>query len=340
MNQSTRLEVCGGCNAKLSATKLSRILEGLPKNFRTDHLVGFDKHDDGAVVKLTDDLAVILSLDFFPPMVDDPYTFGAVAATNALSDIYAMGGEVVSALNILAYPESGDEAMLHEILRGGADKVKEAGATLSGGHSIHDEKMKYGLSVMGTVHPDKIWTNQGLQVGDVIILTKALGTGLVTGAKSVGEVSECDYLTTVRSMTLLNKYARDVLMGYAVHALTDVTGFGLLGHLMEMVDDSVSVLLSMNDIPILPGALEAAKKSLFTGGSERNRNYVGDVVALEGLKLYEEELLFDPQTSGGFLIAVEGEVSKPIIDALHHYGYPAEVIGTVVPREAKQILVY
>ena len=223
----------GGCTAKLGAGILSHILERLPKqNFDENLMVGFDAKDDAAVYKLTDDIAFVQTLDFFPPMVEDPYTFGQIAAANALSDIYAMGGEVKTALNIVCFPQSSDLNILGEIMRGGLEKVKEAGGVLAGGHSIDDTDVKYGLSVTGIVNPNKIYSNNTGKAGDRLILTKRLGVGIICTAARIGEADEDTLNEAVDSMRTLNKYACDISKKYDIHACTDITGFGFLGHLM------------------------------------------------------------------------------------------------------------
>ena len=266
----------GGCTAKLGPGVLERVLEKLPKGARDPELlVGFDSRDDGAVYRLTPDVAVIQTLDFFPPMVEDPYIFGQIAAANALSDIYAMGGEVRTALNIVCFPDEMDLNILGRILQGGAEKVAEAGGSLVGGHSIADDGVKYGLSVMGTVHPDRIWTNVGARQGDKLILTKKLGVGLICTAARVGQASEEALTQAEQSMTTLNQYAAELFGRYTVHACTDVTGFGLLGHLHEMLGERCSAVLAWERIPVLPGALDYAGEFLLTAAAQRNRNFVG-----------------------------------------------------------------
>ena len=233
----------GGCTAKLGAGILSRVLERLPKGPADENLlIGYDSKDDAAVYRISDDTAIVQTLDFFPPMVDDPYTFGKIAAANALSDIYAMGGEVKTALNIVCFPESMDLNVLGEIMRGGSEKVIEAGGTLVGGHSIADADVKYGLSVMGTVHPDKIYPNNQGRPGDKLILTKKLGVGIVCTANRVKEASDAAMEQAVASMTMLNKSASHICHSYEIHACTDVTGFGFLGHLHEMMDGKLSAV--------------------------------------------------------------------------------------------------
>ncbi|MGP1594660.1 MAG: selenide, water dikinase SelD [Treponema sp.] len=317
------LFVCGGCNAKIGAGVLSSILPQLPKTHCKGLLVGFDGADDAAVIQLTDDCAVIQTLDFFPPMVTDPHLFGTIAAANALSDIYAMGGEPVCALNIVCYPEEPQHddsaySVLKDILTGGTEKVQEAGAALVGGHSIHDPKIKYGLSVMGTVHPHKIWRNNTPRIGDVLFLTKKLGVGIVTTAYSAGELPQEAFNEAAASMTQLNKYAADILRNFTgstgrkIHACTDVTGFGLSGHLLEMTNGTCTALLQASAIPFIQAAYSAAAEFLVTAGGQRNRNFAADKIHFTAEDFALEEIIFDPQTSGGLLFAVSLEDAESI----------------------------
>ena len=257
--------------------------------------------------KLTDDVAVVQTLDFFPPMVDDPYTFGQIAATNALSDVWAMGGQVKTALNIVCFPEKSDLNILGEMMRGGAEKVAEAGGTLVGGHSIADSDVKYGLSVMGTVHPDRIYANNTPQKGDKLVLTKRLGVGILCTASRVGEASSEAMQAAVTSMTTLNKYAAECCRKYDVHACTDVTGFSFLGHLHEMLDGAHSCRIEAGAVPVFSEALRHADEFLLTAAGQRNRNHTGPFVRFENVSFSMEEVLFDPQTSGGLLVALSGE---------------------------------
>jgi selenide,water dikinase len=331
----------GGCTAKLGAGVLSRVLEKLPRGPRDENLlIGYDSKDDGAVYRISDDVAIVQTLDFFPPMVDDPYTFGQIAATNALSDIYAMGGEVKTALNIVCFPEKMDLNILGEIMRGGAEKVIEAGGTLVGGHSIADADVKYGLSVTGVVHPDKITPNNGGQAGDFLILTKRLGVGIICTANRVGEADPAAVEEAIRSMTTLNKTASQLCKKYEVHACTDVTGFSLLGHLHEMVDGALSAQLWADQIPVFPEALRCADEFLLTAAGQRNRNFVGDRVEFVDIPFAMEEVLFDPQTSGGLLIALGREEAPALLAELKEAGLPASIIGRLTEQQEKEITVY
>lgn len=330
----------GGCTAKLGPGVLERVLSRLPKGEPDPALlVGFDSRDDGAVYRVSDDLAVIQTLDFFPPMVEDPYLFGQIAAANALSDVYAMGGEVKTALNIVCFPEKMDLNVLGRILQGGAEKVAEAGGSLVGGHSIADDGVKYGLSVMGFVDPKRILTNVGAVPGDRLILTKKLGVGLVCTAARVGQASALDLEEAVTSMTTLNRSAARVLWGHTVHACTDVTGFGLLGHLHEMLAGQSSAVLSWERIPRIHGALDYAADFLLTAAAQRNRNHLAGHVAFDGLPFEAEELLFDPQTSGGLLAAVPELEAAAVVAELRAQGLPAAAIGSVVERHDAEILI-
>lgn len=304
-----------------------------------DLLVGFDTSDDAAVVKISDDLALVQTLDFFPAMVSDPYLFGKIAAANALSDVYAMGGEVISALNIVCFPETEDLDVLGEILRGGAEKVAEAGGMLAGGHSIHDPQTKYGLSVTGKVHPDKIWMNNRPQVGDRLILTKSLGVGIVTTAYSVGEVDESVLKTATDSMEALNKRAAEVAKQFTVNSCTDVTGFGLLGHLLEMLGDDYSAELNHKALPILPAAYECAKEFLITAGGQRNRNHLESKVKFMVADFALEEILFDPQTSGGLLFSVPASEADAFLTELSKLDVATACIGKVIEKEEVSITI-
>lgn len=323
------LEVCGGCNAKLGPDLLSKVLCGLPNTKRDDVLVGYDSSDDAAVIKISDSEAVILTMDFFPAIVENPYDFGRIAATNSLSDIYAMGGEPIAALNIVCFPENGDTNLLKEILRGGADVVKSAGASLVGGHSIHERRPIYGLSVIGKAHPDSIWKNNTPYEGDALILTKALGVGLVTGAARVGVIPKKALDIAVQSMCTLNKKASEILKQYTVHACTDVTGFALSGHLLEMLGDSKNAIIYGESLPVMPYALQAAREFCFTAGAQRNRKHAQEKINLNDIPFEYQELIFDPQTSGGLLAAVPLSEADEILNKMHDAQLPAALIGSI-----------
>ncbi len=333
------LEVCGGCNAKIPAGSLDEILKNIPILNRPDILVGFETKDDAAVVKVTDDVAMIFTLDFFPTMVKDPYVFGQIAAANAMSDVYSMGGDIVCALNIVAFPEEGDVKVLEDILRGGADKVIEAGATLVGGHSIHDPKVKYGLSVTGKVNPKKIWQNNTPKEGDCLILTKPLGVTLITNAHSIGLVSDKDYEGAINSMTTLNKYARDVLVNYNISSATDITGFGFLAHIGEMIDGKFTAIIDSNSIPILNGARDAANEFVLTKGGQRNRTFMENKVEFQVDDFSLEEILYDPQTSGGLLVCIDEDDVEDALKELKNNGVNASVIGKIHKRFDKDVII-
>ena len=330
----------GGCTAKLGAGVLSHILEKLPRGVQDPNLlVGYDSKDDAAVYKITDDVALVQTVDFFPPMVDDPYTFGKIAAANALSDVYAMGGEVKTALNLVCFPESMDLNILGAILQGGAEKVAEAGGILAGGHSIADTGVKYGLSVTGLVDPHHLYANDAGQPGDKLILTKALGVGLICTANRVGEAKPEDMARAIDSMTTLNKTAAEISRRYAVHAATDVTGFSFLGHLHEMMGGKLSCVIDAHAVPVLPGAWDAADACLYTAAGQRNRNHTGPFVEFEGVPFPMEEILFDPQTSGGLLFAVAPDAADALEQELQAAGLPAKIVGEIKERSEKEIVV-
>lgn len=329
----------GGCTAKLGPGMLDHVLSKIPKKKDENLLIGFDHADDAAVYRISEDLAVVQTLDFFPPMVEDPYTFGQIAAANALSDIYAMGGTVKTALNIVCFPEQMDLNVLGEILLGGNSKVVEAGGTLAGGHSIADSDVKYGMSVMGTVHPDKILANNGVQDGDMLLLSKPLGVGIVLAAGQMKDASEAAYGQAVHSMTTLNKYAAEVLTRYEVHGCTDVTGFGFLKHLSEMLGEDHSAVIHFSKIPFIEGADRYAEEFYLTAAGQRNRNAVGSDVEFFDTPFWMEEILFDPQTSGGLLAGVKPEDAQNVLKELKQLKLPCAIVGEVTKRKDKKITV-
>jgi len=307
------------------------VLKGLPKTFDENLMIGYDSSDDAAVYKLSDEIAVVMTLDFFTPVVEDAYTFGKIAAANALSDVYAMGGEVKSALNIVAFPEKEMEMrILNEILRGGAEKVQEAGGVLSGGHSIVAKEPIYGLSVMGTVHPDKILPNNGCKIGDKIILTKPLGVGIIMAAHRMAEASIESYQEAIKNMETLNKYAADVMRSYRVNACTDVTGFGFIGHLGEMIGDGMTALVYSGKVPIIKGAEHLAKEFYITGSAQKNANFMRTKVKMDDISFELKEILYDPQTSGGLLISVHGDDADTLLKDLIKNGVDAHEVGEIV----------
>lgn len=326
----TKLASCAGCGAKVGAGVLAQLLDGIKVHSDPNLLVGFDKSDDASVYKISDDLALVQTVDFFPPIADDPYTFGAIAATNALSDVYAMGGEPKLALNIMAVPEGMPREAVHDMLRGGYDKVYEAGALITGGHSILDPEPKYGLAVTGFVHPDKMLTNSGAKPGDVLLFTKPIGIGiLTTAAKAEMLTPELEQRMTALMMTL-NKAARDAMVRYRVHACTDVTGFGMLGHMSEMATGSdVEITLHVDDVDLIPEAYEFAQMGLLPAGMYRNRNFAEKYVDAGETELAKQDMLYDPQTSGGLLIAVDPADADAMYEELKAAVPSAQRIGTV-----------
>lgn len=328
----TKLAKCAGCGAKVGAGVLAKLLDGIRVHYDPNLLVGFDKSDDASVYKITDDLALVQTVDFFPPIADDPYTFGQIAATNALSDIYAMGGEPKLALNIMAVPDSLPKEAVHALLRGGYDKVYEAGAIITGGHSILDDEPKYGLAVTGFVHPDKLLTNSGAKPGDVLFLTKPLGVGILTTAAKAELLEHEIEERVTKLMTTLNKGARDVMVNYRVHACTDVTGFSLMGHGLEMAQGSDTELhIDTSRIDFLPRALEFADMGILPAGVYRNRNFAEPFVDAGEVPLNVQDALYDPQTSGGLLIAVDPADAEALYAGLREAVPSAQRIGTVEP---------
>ncbi len=303
-------------------------------------IVGIETSDDAAVYKLSDDLATIQTLDFFTPVVDDPYTFGQIAAANSLSDVYAMGGKPTVALNIVCFPNCLNIEILGEILKGGADKVIEAGAVVIGGHSVSDDEPKYGLSVMGIVHPDKVLKNYGSKEGEVLILTKPLGTGILTTAIKADMASKEAYSEGVKVMSTLNKYAGEIITEHYVSACTDVTGFSIMGHGYEMASASnVTFKLYKDKLPIIEGIKEYAMMGLVPAGSYNNRNYLDGKYELKNVELWMEDLLFDPQTSGGLLISTTKEESIKIMEKLDKLELKSAIIGEVISLQEKYIIV-
>ncbi len=281
-------------------------------------MVGFDTSDDAAVYKITEDVALVFTMDFFPPITGDAYMFGQIAAANALSDVYAMGAEPRLALNLFCFPTCMPKEMAAEILRGGFDKVKEAGCILCGGHTINDDVPKYGLAVNGFAHPNKILRNSCAKDGDILILTKPIGSGVLTTAAKGGLIEEADLALVYQAMAFLNKTARDVLCKYEVHALTDITGFGLLGHCYEMAKASgVNIELSASGVNIFESSLEYARMGILAVGVYANRNFVGEAVQFQNVAQEVEDVMFDPQTSGGLLICVSEKDASSLYNELN-----------------------
>lgn len=300
-------------------------------------LVGFDQSDDAAVYKLNGDTAVVQTVDFFPPVVDDPYDFGRIAAANALSDVYAMGGAPRLAMNLLAVPSCLPAEAVRAILGGGADKVKEAGAVIAGGHSIEDPEPKYGLCVTGVVHPDRVLTNSGARAGDILVLTKPLGAGILTTAAKADLLSETDCRAMVAVMAALNRAAAEAAASLAPSACTDVTGFGLMGHAREMAEGSgVTLELWPDKAPLQPRVLELARDGIVPGGAYRNRAFAGpDAEGEEAFPQALMDCLYDPQTSGGLLISIPEERAAQLLRRLSDAGVPAAAVGTARPRGEK-----
>ena len=365
----TKLTECAGCGAKVGAGELQALLGDLQVHTDENLLVGFDKSDDASVYKISEELAIVQTVDFFPPIADDPYRFGAIAAANALSDVYAMGGEPKLALNIMMVPEDMDKAYVHEILRGGYSKVYEAGAMITGGHSIYDKEPKYGLAVTGFVRPDRILTNSGAKAGDVLIYTKPLGIGVLTTAAKAELCSPALTERMEQVMMTLNRAARDVMVRHKVHACTDVTGFGMLGHMLEMAAGSgvqICVDLQAAQAQVIPEAWEFAEMGILPAGMYRNRHFAQEQVedcslrdqraALWSQELQKpvhgqdqrvtlwsqtmQDLLYDPQTSGGLLMAADPEDAPQLLADLQeaekqpgNEGMQCAVIGYVQAYE-------
>ena len=317
-------------------------------------LVGFSTNDDAGVYLLGEGLALVQTVDFFTPIVDDPFTFGQIAAANSLSDVYAMGGRPVSALSLVGFPEKGDPAILEQVLRGGLEKMKEANCSVIGGHSLRNEDIQFGYAVTGVIHPLQVWRNVGAQTNDVLLLTKALGTGVISTALKRGQVKKSWLDAAIASMTHLNRAAAEALRevemqagSRCVHAVTDITGFGLLGHAREMAlgdaasgIERVALEIVATDLPLLPGALDAARQGMIPGGLKNNLEFLGDCVAFANEVAEENRaLLFDPQTSGGLLIALAPEQEEVARECMMDHGVNAKRIGRVVPKTSKLLMV-
>ena len=333
----TKLSKCSGCGAKVGAGVLAQLLGDLKVNYDENLLVGFDKSDDACVYKVSDDLCIVQTVDFFPPIADDPYTFGQIAATNALSDIYAMGAEPKLALNIMCVPKSMENSDVHAILKGGYDKVYEAGALICGGHSIYDDEPKYGLCVTGFAHPDKIYTNSGAKATDKLIYTKPLGIGIITTAQKADIASKESVDKALQAMTFLNKSARDCMVKYDVHACTDVTGFSMMGHSLEMAQGSdTQIKIFTDEIDVIDGACEFAKMGILPEGMYRNRTYAEPFVNAGEVPLYIQDILYDPQTSGGLLISVSADDAQKLLSDLQKCTLSANIIGEVEEYKGKE----
>jgi len=327
---------------------LDSVLRRLPRPTDPNVLVGFDTNDDAGVYLLGDGMALVQTVDFFTPIVDDPHTFGQIAAANALSDVYAMGGRPVSALSIVGFPDKGDPEILEQIIRGGLSKMTEAKCSVIGGHSIRNDDIQFGYAVTGVIHPHRVWRNVGARTGDVLLLTKAIGTGVLSTALKKDCVAVADLEAAITSMTQLNRAASEALQEVQekagaeqpIHAVTDVTGFGMLGHAREMAMgdstrniEAVSLEIDHAAISYLRGAVEASRGGFLPGGLKNNRDFIGDCVSFaDGIQQEYRDLLFDPQTSGGLLIAISPESADTAISTLDRHGVSASRIGKVIPK--------
>ena len=336
----TKLASCAGCGAKMGAGTLAKMLEGFKTHTDPRLIVGYDKSDDASVFVLDENTALIQTTDFFPPIVDDPYLYGRIAATNALSDVYAMGGEPKLALNILCAAEGMEDGVIREILRGGYDAAYEAGAIITGGHTIRGAEPIYGLAVSGFVHPNKVLTNSNAKPGDVLILTKPLGVGIITTGAKADMVEKSVMDRIYRQMATLNKTARDIMVRYDVHSCTDVTGFALMGHGFEMAQGSdCTIHIQVQNVPYHREALELASMGLIPAGAYRNRQYAQAGVVVRGnISLAMEDILYDPQTSGGLLFAIAGGEAEECLAQLKQTIPDAAIIGYVTEKEDAYII--
>ena len=327
----TKLAKCAGCGAKVGAGTLVHMLEGFKTHTDPRLIVGYDKSDDASVYVIDRDTALVQTTDFFPPIVDDPYLYGQIAAANALSDVYAMGGQPKLALNILCISEAMDGAAVQEILRGGYDKAYEAGAIITGGHTIHGAEPIYGLAVSGFVRPDKVLTNSGAQPGDALILTKPLGIGILTTAAKAGMVEKPVLDRIYAQMATLNKTARDIMVQYPAHSCTDVTGFSLLGHSYEMASGSgVTIRLHGATLPLMDEARDMAEMGIIPAGAYRNMDYVKPhLTVLPTAQQVFLDLAADPQTSGGLLVALPREDAEPLLRELQTFAPWSATVGEV-----------
>ena len=340
MSEKSFLSSCtsGGCGAKIGPGELAGILSNLPAFSDPRLTVGFDSSDDAAVYRLNDQTSLISTADFFSPMVEDAKSFGRIAATNAMSDVWAMGGTPILALNIVCFPEALDKSLLGDMLAGGAEKIKEAGAILGGGHSIYDKEPKYGLAVTGLVDNDKVIRNDTLRVGDKMILTKALGVGIIMAAARADAASIEAEAKAVASMERLNRYAAEKMAGYEVSACTDVTGFGLLAHMAEMAAGRVTIKIYAEALPTIPEAVAYANDFLLTAAGQRNRNHLGKRIMVNNLPFSTQEMLFDPQTSGGLLIAVSPRQADALLTAIQKDDPVAAIVGEVLPKDSMETI--
>ncbi len=339
--QLTQQVKAGGCASKLPPRMLEQVLSRIPRQTSQDLLVDFATHDDAGVYRVRPDLALVQTVDFFTPMVNDPFCFGRIAATNALSDVYAMGGQPLTALALVCFPQDGDLGILEQIIRGGLDAMREANCIVLGGHSVRDDEIKFGYAVTGTVDPSRVLTNSGARPGDALVLSKAIGTGVITTALK-RQCAKQEWVTAaIASMTLSNRRGADIVTqtSFRVHGLTDVTGFGLMGHAREMsLGSQVRLRIETAAIPILDGALEAAESGCIPGGLLSNREFAECFSLQEASTLIPESLrllLYDPQTSGGLLVSVEKSDAAGLVEELRASGYPAAQIGSVLEGSPK-----
>jgi selenide,water dikinase len=350
----TTMVKAAGCAAKLSPGMLDAILRGLPGSSDPNVLVGFSTNDDAGVYKLSEDLAIVQTVDFFTPVADDPFTFGQIAATNALSDIYAMGGRPISALSLVGFPAKGDIKILEQIIRGGLNKMTEAQCSVVGGHSIRNDDIIFGYAVTGVIQPKQIWRNVGAHPNDALLFTKSIGTGVLSTATKNNRIEKNSLDAAIASMTKLNRDGAQVLHSLeletntgCVHAVTDVTGFSLLGHAREMAlgdpangIQPVSFEISYKAVPILPGALQAVRDGLIPGGLNNNRDFIGGCVGFaDSVPEENRTLLFDPQTAGGLLVAVAPNVAQKAVELFNTHGINAAKIGRVVAKTSPLISV-
>jgi selenide,water dikinase len=352
----TSMAKAAGCAAKLNPATLDAVLRKLPRQTDPNVLVGFDTNDDAGIYRIAEAVALVQTVDFFTPIVDDPHLFGQIAAANALSDVYAMGGRPVSSLSIVGFPEKGDPAILEQIICGGLAKMVEAKCSVIGGHSIRNEDMLFGYAVTGIIDPRRVWRNVGAHTGDALLFTKPLGTGVITTALKKDRATPESLAAATAAMTTLNRAAAAALReveekapgSQPIHAVTDVTGFSLLGHAREMaLGDptqgiaSVSFEIDHADFDYFPGAVEAAREGHLSGGLKNNRAFVGDCAAFDSVVSPEhQDLLFDPQTSGGLLVAIAPEFTEAALSALGRHGVSAHRVGRVIAKRSPLIFVH
>jgi selenide, water dikinase len=352
----TAMAKAAGCAAKLNPATLDAVLRKLPKQTDPNVLVGFDTNDDAGIYLISEGLALVQTVDFFTPIVDDPELFGQIAAANALSDVYAMGGRPLSALSIVGFPEKGDPDILEQIIRGGLAKMNEAKCSVIGGHSIRNEDMLFGYAVTGVINPHRVWRNVGARAGDALLFTKPLGTGVITTALKKDRATRDSLAAAVAAMTTLNRSASEALQEIGehslpakpIHAVTDVTGFSLLGHAREMAlgdpahgVEPVSFEVDHASFAYLPGALEAAREGHLSGGLKNNRAFIADCAVFDpGISPEYQDLLFDPQTSGGLLIAVAEESAAAALGSLERHGVSARRVGRVISKRSPLISVH